>query len=179
MKLNSRTTWFESLNRKIRLLSEDNTQRPQQYSPRIAIVGIGNELRGDDSAGLAVARALRPLVAGQDNILVIDAGAAPENFTGLLRRFKPDLILLVDAAQLNEVPGTIHWLDWQETVGMSASTHTLPLHVLSSYLTAELGCQVAIIGIQAQDSTIGKPLSTPVAQAVERIVQALSSLKPE
>ena len=40
----------------------------------------------------------------------MEAGPAPENFTGPLRRFRPDLVLLVDAAQMDAEPGTIGWL---------------------------------------------------------------------
>jgi len=33
---------------------------PDEACPRLAIVGIGHELRGDDAAGLEVARAMQP-----------------------------------------------------------------------------------------------------------------------
>ncbi len=85
--------------------------------PRVAIVGIGNELRCDDAAGSLVARGLhdlqqavngsRPLVY---ETLVIDAGEAPENITGNLRTFKPGLILFIDAAEMGKAPGD-HSLD--------------------------------------------------------------------
>jgi hydrogenase maturation protease HycI len=142
---------------------------------RIAIVGIGHELRGDDAAGVAVACCLQPLVDASDRVFVINAGPAPENITGLLRRFDPSLVLLVDAAQMNQAPGTVHWLDWKDTVGVSASTHTLPPHVLAGYLTAELGCKVALLGIQPSNTCVlGAPLSPEVQRAVDSVVQTLS-----
>lgn len=107
----------------------------------------------------------------RDSVLVIAAGAAPENHTGVLRRFAPDLVLLVDAAQLDEAPGRVRWLAWQETSGLSASTHTLPPHLLAQYLTGELGCEVALIGIQPGDTTIGAPLSPEVQRAAAEIVE--------
>jgi hydrogenase 3 maturation protease len=108
-----------------------------------------------------------------DRLLVIDAGPAPENTTGSLRAFRPALVLLIDAAQMNEEPGTVRWLDWREITGLSASTHTLPLHMLSMYLTAELGCEVAVIGIQPFGNLFDAPLSPVVQQAVDGIVQEL------
>ena len=122
-------------------------------------------------------RTLEPWFVGKDRFLVIEAGLAPENFSGNLRRFEPDLVLLVDAAQMNETPGTIRWLDWQETSGLSASTHTLPPYILSKYLTHELKCQVALLGIQPENMDFGAPLSARVSEAVESIVKAISSLK--
>jgi hydrogenase 3 maturation protease len=143
---------------------------------RIAVLGIGHELRGDDAAGIAVARGLASLVNLRQRLLVIDVGPAPENFTGTVRRFKPDLVLLVDAAQLNEAPGSLRWIDWQDTVGLTASTHTLPLHVLSRYLAGELGCKVALLGIQPAHTAFGAPLSPGVRRAVDSVVRKLADM---
>ena len=174
----SKLSWSDSLSQKLTSLRlrGDSLNRPYP-SLRVAIVGIGQELRGDDAAGVSVARALQSTVGAIHELplLVIDAGAAPENFTGQLRRFDPDLVLLIDAAQLNEAPGTIRWLDWQETSGLSASTHTLPPHVLAEYLVNELNCEVALIGIQPQGNEFDAPLSPPVQQAVADLARTLAT----
>lgn len=144
--------------------------------PRVAVVGVGNELRGDDAAGAILARALRPLTARHGNLLVIDAGSAPENTSGLLRCFRPELVLLVDAAQMEAEPGAVRWLAWQATTGVGVSTHSLPLHIFASYLIAELGCKVALLGIQPADTSVGVPLSPVVREAVEATAQALADV---
>lgn len=143
----------------------------------MAVVGVGHEWRGDDAAGLAVARALQPPAEGDGRApwLAIEAGPAPENCTGPLRRFGPDLVLLVDAARMGEPPGTVRWLDWRAAGGFGASTHTLPLSMLARYLTAELGCVVALLGIQPADLGAGASLSPPVRQAVDRVARALAA----
>jgi len=142
---------------------------------RVVILGMGNELDGDDAAGIQTARRLQTALAGNENVLVIDGGNAPESYTGKMRQFEPDLVLLVDAADMGEAPGTVKWLDWEETDGLSGSTHTLPLHVLSNYLVLEFGCQVALLGIQIQqlNMTLGDPLSPRVARSVEDVVDTL------
>ena len=68
------------------------------------------------------------------------------------------------------------WLEWQETDGLSASTHTLPPRVLAQYLTSELGCEVALVGIQPADTTMGAPLSPTVQPSVQAVVQALAEM---
>jgi hydrogenase 3 maturation protease len=145
---------------------------------RIAILGMGNELDGDDAAGIIIVRRLKEILADRTNVLVIDGGNAPESYTGKIRQFGADFVLLVDAADMGEAPGTVAWLDWQDTCGMSGSTHTLPLHVLAQYLIMEFGCQVALLGIQIQqlNMTLGDPLSPPVAEAVEAVVGELVRL---
>ncbi|MBN2303967.1 MAG: hydrogenase 3 maturation endopeptidase HyCI, partial [Anaerolineae bacterium] len=97
----SKPSWPQQL--QTALTQAAQTQNNPQ--PRVALVGIGHELNGDDAAGLAVVRALLPLAEGRDRVSLIDAGPAPENCTGPLRAFAPDLVLLIDAAQMGEEPG--------------------------------------------------------------------------
>ncbi len=140
---------------------------------RLAVLGVGHELRGDDAAGLAVARGLRPFA--NEQFLVVEAGHAPENHTATVRRFAPTLVLLVDAAQMDEPPGTVRWLAPADITGISASSHTLPLHMLARFLQADLGCEVALLGIQPADTSLGAPLSERVETAVSAVIQALTA----
>ncbi len=140
---------------------------------RLALVGIGHELCGDDAVGMQIAGMLRPLLHGSDRLLVLEAGAAPENFTSILRRFRPDLVVFLDSALMEADPGAARWLNWQETEGMSASTHTLPLHILASYLSLELGCGIGLIGIQPGQTFADAPLTPPVQAAAESVVRGL------
>jgi hydrogenase 3 maturation protease len=148
-------------------------EKPEQRA-RVAILGIGHELCGDDAAGLWLARKASEAVQALgghsqavDHLLVLEAGAAPENTCGALRRFRPDLVLLTDAAQLHEKPGMLRWLDWQVTGGISASTHTLPLHLFAAYLVSELQCEVALLGIQPEHTIPGQAMTPAVRQAAE------------
>lgn len=163
--------WQESLRQALKS-SPSQPERP----PRTAIIGIGSELCGDDAAGIALAQALQRRGPEIDTLLVIDAGPALENTSGLLRRFAPDLVLVVDAAQMDEPPGSIGWLRWQDTAGLSASTHTLPIHMFAAYITEELGCEVALLGVQPAQNNVDTPLSAPVAQAVEALAADLCDL---
>jgi hydrogenase 3 maturation protease len=144
--------------------------------PRIAVVGLGHELRGDDAAGIAVARALQAALGDDDCLLVIAAGPAPENHIGLLRRFNPDQVLFVDAAQMDEGPGAIRCLSWRELDGSGPWTHGLSPQALHRFLTGELGCAVSLIGIQPAGNEIAASLSPEVADAVDSVVLRLLRL---
>lgn len=152
-------------------------KRPNDPSAiaRIAIVGVGHELHGDDEAGLRVVTELQARSI-PNWVLILNGGHAPENSAGALRRFVPAHILFIDAAQMDEAPGMIRWLDWQDLTGISASTHTLPLHLLATYLREELGCEVSLLGIQPADTTLGAPLSEGVRQAIGEVVSAISEM---
>ncbi len=161
--------WKEELHRRL--------ERPGEAGcvPRLAVVGVGSEMHGDDAAGVLAARALMPL--GSDRLLVIDAGPAPENITGILRRFEPDFILLIDAADMGEAPGAVRWIEGQDAEGISGATHSLPLNMLARYLTEELGCEVTLLGIQPRTiSPLTAAPSPEVRRAVEDIAEAISAL---
>lgn len=151
----------------------------------MAVVGVGQTLKGDDAAGVLVAQALvkRQRAGSSDaprpapfSLLVVEAAHAPENCTGAIRRFAPDLVVLVDAAEMGDPPGTIRWLDWRDTAGLDVSTHTLSPSMVARYLVAELRCEVALIGIQPQDTSLGVPVSPPVRRAVRTVADGLSAI---
>jgi len=165
-------TWKTSLN-PLRLLNQLTNKSANP--PRISVLGVGNPFRSDDGAGVLVARRLacRECALDTGHLLIIEAGHAPENTTGELRRFAPDLVLIIDAADMGEKPGTVKWIPEEAIDGMSASTHSLPLSLLARYLTLELNCTVALLGIQPTSNTIGDDISSEVAQAVQEIVDEL------
>lgn len=166
----SNNSWSVTLRQRMLSLRKTKAQ------PRIAIVGIGHELCGDDAAGLMVVRKLQTQIDEQPNLLIIEGGSAPENHTNLLRRFAPNLVLLIDAAAMGEPPGSIRCPAWETITGISASTHTLPLHLLSTYLRTELGCEVVLIGIQPQRLTLGQPMSPAVRKAVDKVSRSLYAI---
>lgn len=163
MALPSNDPWRESCRRHV-----------EATPTRVAVVGVGHELRGDDAAGPAVAR--RVLASAGERLLVVDGGPAPENVTGVLRRFQPDLVLLVDAADLGAEPGTVRWLTPDVIEGLSATTHTMPLSMLARYLQHELDCGIYLVGIQPAQNDIGQPLSDPVEKAVGAVSAGLQAV---
>lgn len=145
---------------------------------RVAILGIGNALRSDDATGMLVAQRLSQLkcAADTEHLLILEVGHAPENRTGELRKFAPDLVLFIDAAEMSEEAGTIRWVAEEQIDGMSASTHSLPLSLLASYLRLELGCKVAVLGIQPGSNKVGETISAEVLRAVDEVVNGLDEL---
>ena len=166
-------TWQTSL----QFLLKQQTSKSAK-SPRIAILGVGNSFRADDAAGVLVARALSTCACTHhtQHVLIIESGQAPENTTGEIRRFAPDLVLIVDAAELGEPPGTVKWISEESIDGMSASTHSLPLSMLARYLRLEVDCKVILLGIQPGSNEVGERVSPEVLQAVNETVDALDEL---
>jgi hydrogenase 3 maturation protease len=109
-------------------------------------------------------------------VLVFNAGTAPENFTGVLRRFDPDLVLIIDAVEMNAPSGTIRLLDLRDIENCSMTTHTLSHHLFAYYLETELKCNVRLLGIQLGQNSIGGEFSPQVNQSIRGIVRVLQSL---
>jgi hydrogenase 3 maturation protease len=108
-----------------------------------------------------------------DRVLILEADQAPENRTGELRHFHPDLVLIVDAAEMGESPGSIRWISEDEIDGMSASTHSLPLSMLVHYLKLDMDCEVWLLGIQVRSNEVGETVSAEVRRAIDEVVTGL------
>jgi hydrogenase 3 maturation protease len=152
---------------------------PQTKASKLAVLGIGNELNGDDAAGVQIALRLLDkdrLDRSLSNSLILNTGLAPENFTGVLRRFAPDGVLFVDAADMGEPAGTVSVLDWRDSSGFGPSTHLQPIATLGEYLEVELGCRVMLLGIQPARLDFDTPLSPEVEGAVMEVVECLDQI---
>ena len=155
----------------LKSILENNPSLKDGVNKRISLVGIGAEFNGDDAAGVVAARLISSTLNGSapDHLMVIDAGQFPENITGSLRAFSPDIIIFIDAVQMNADPGQISWIPLDSVSGMSASSHSMPLSVLSSYLRLDLNCDVHLLGIQPAQNEPFQPLNSQVLSAVEEI----------
>jgi hydrogenase 3 maturation protease len=162
-----KSSWQAALSMMLRRL-----HRPDRPT-KVIVVGMGQTLRGDDALGPVVAGDLQGSLMEGESVMILDTGPAPENFTGAIRRFGPDLVLLVDAAELGESAGKIQLLDQRACTGVSASTHSLPPSVIADYLSREMDCEIALLGIQSFRTDVGLPLSDPVRSAADRVVAGI------
>jgi len=137
--------------------------------PRLVVMGVGHELRGDDAVGIYVLRKMRRHIPMNEGLLLIDAGLVPENFCGTLRHFSPSLVLVIDAAHMGLAPGAVRWLDWKQVGEAGVSTHAPSLLILAEYLVRELGCQMALLGIEPADISFDRVPSSPVKHAFQEV----------
>lgn len=143
--------------------------------PRVAVVGVGQALCGDDGAGPAVIARLISSMSEDENLLLLDCGHAPENCLGQIIGFKPDHVVYVDAVRSGATPGEIRWFELDKAVEIGGSTHTLSLGVLSEFITHEIPtCKVSILGIQPQSTNFGDGLSNCVNIATISAAEVLA-----
>lgn len=138
---------------------------------KIALLGIGSELNGDDAAGMLVAERLKKSFRTRRTrpfFKVFFGGTAPENITGEIKRFKPSHLIMVDAADIGQKAGGMILIEPQDVSGVSFSTHRLPTKIIAEYLSRCLDCRIVIIGIQPKSVEFGKRPSPQMRRAVER-----------
>ena len=138
----------------------------------IVLVGVGSDLRGDDSAGLLVAEKIK---AQGSKIKVLIGGTAPENLTGEIKRLKPSHLIVVDSADFQAAPGAIEIVGYDKIGGHSFSTHSAPLKMMIDFLLADISFVPIVIGIQPKSLEFGAEVSEEVNRAVDAVVEMLSS----
>jgi len=144
---------------------------------RVAVLGVGSEIRADDAAGLFIVKLLRKSLASipADRFAVFDGGSAPENLTGEIVRFSPTHVLVVDAADFGARPGTVRTIAKEQIGEVSFSTHRLSLLILTEYLERSIACKTMVLGIQPKRIGILEPMSRIVERNVNRIGMLIAS----
>ncbi len=145
---------------------------------RIAVCGIGNDLRGDDGAGTLCLQKLRAgrkktAAGGGKTVSFIDGGETPENQTGRIREFRPDLVILIDAARGGGQGGKIHIVNPERIVDDEISTHRLSLGLLVRYIRESIGSAVLFLGIEPESTESAGGVSERVEAAVSKLSEFL------
>ncbi len=145
---------------------------------RLLILGVGNMQKGDDATGALCAerigRQLRK--KRRAGVMVINAGEVPENYTGVIRKFKPTHMVIVDTCYSGKKAGTISIIDPYLISNGDVSTHRMPLSMLARFLEETIGGKAMIIGIEPKIMDLNAPLSPAVSRAVEALGGALERL---
>ena len=142
---------------------------------RVALLGIGNTERGDDGAGVILARRL----IGRGKAGVVDGGAAPENYLGPVQAYKPKVILLADACQAGRGGETWSLLRRKELLSLGCATHGLSPALVMEFLERETGAEVFLLGIEAENDGWGAALSPAVEKTLAELEQLLLPLLPD
>jgi hydrogenase 3 maturation protease len=141
------------------------------------VLGIGNRLGGDDAAGTCVVDILnqsqhktRALLSNE--IMAIDVGTAPESYTSVIRRHRPDLLILIDAADMGLTPGVLREIKPEKISILSFSTHNIPLSTFISYVEEFCG-EILLVGVQPEQTGIGNGLSKAVLRSVKKLAETI------
>ena len=143
---------------------------------KIVILGIGNEIKGDDGLGPIIAQKSLLLFDKNKNITVFDGGTVPENYTGLIRKENPTHIILVDAVDMKKKPGYIRVVRKEEIAKYNISTHAMPVSFLIKYMETTVNAQIILIGIQPKSMNFAEPVSKEVEKSIDKVTATFDRL---
>ncbi len=144
---------------------------------RLLVVGVGHRFRGDDLVGPYVCDLLKERLEenGQPpwgRIDVIDADVMPENFSKPIRNSDADIVLFIDAVDLQKEPGTIFRLG-SDAIGVPMpNTHSMPLTFVMERLL-EHKERVELIGVSALDLGLFNEMTDPIRKGGETLVDMI------
>jgi hydrogenase maturation protease len=141
----------------------------------ITVIGVGNDFRRDDAAGLEVARRVR--AAAPAGVQVVEHDGEP---AGLLEAWDgADVAYVVDAVRGTDGPGAVHRVE----VGSDPLLHREPrdsTHALSLGEAVALGRvlgrlpgRLVLVGVEGGDFAAGQGLGREVAAAVEAVADEI------
>jgi hydrogenase maturation protease len=142
---------------------------------RILVIGVGNDLRGDDGAGLAVVRHLR-----ERDVEGIATVEAPGGGASLIDGWNgADAVILIDCVRSGSAPGTIHRLSppalTQDAAIFRHSTHafSVPDAIELAGTMGRLPKRLMVVGIEGKSFQAGPGLSSEVRAALRSAVDVV------
>lgn len=143
-------------------------ERARYKGERVLVLGLGNEMLGDDGVGVRIARDLAAL--DDERFLSVPVEIGVENAGHLVRRHRPDVLLVFDAvAASTRKP----WL-FVPTSRLDTrchSTHSVPLSLLiRTWQQDAPRMRPYFVGVRPHLVALGAPMSREVQAAREEIV---------
>jgi len=144
---------------------------------RFAILGIGNDLKGDDAVGWYVVDRLRAEFGKDANLLLVKT-SVPENHVREISEFAPKLLIVVDAADFGKRPGNIKIIKEYQITHSFISTHNTPLTIFLRLYNADEPYRkpVTLIGIQRESNEFGQLMGSAAKKAGNEVAKLIAML---
>jgi len=168
-KTSSITSWQENLNHLLKSTSSNN---------RVALVGVGHPLRGDDYTGSLIVKALGKKAENysRNGLYIFDAEDDVEGVISKLAKLHPKHVVFIDACEMKMKPGELRLLSIEDTSYPFFTTHGIPLKLLAQKLLPE--SEAWMLAIQLESLELTDHLSTKLSDTARSVIELIgSSLK--
>ena len=133
----------------------------------ILFVGIGNVLKSDDGVGVYITDRINNSV----NFSSLSVEVSIENYIGKINSLNPDLVILVDCAEMQSPSGTYRIMKPEMISDTTFNTHNISLKKLADFFKMP----VFVLGIQPENIEFGENISYIVKNAAHRIIQMINN----
>lgn len=136
-------------------------------------MGVGNELRTDDAAGLEIASSLRRRLgsAPAPGVKIYSSTPAPERLLSKLA-LAGGTIVVFDSVEASTSPGQVVFCPLADTKYGFFGTHNIPLKLVPG-MDGRLG-DVFLVGVQPASLEVGSGLSEIVRESIREIVDVVA-----
>ena len=147
---------------------------------RVCVIGLGNVLMGDDGFGPLVVETFRCEYECGPNVEVLDLGTPGLDLAPYL--FGRDLVVIADAVNADEKPGTLHiyceadLLAHRAQLRLTAHDPGLQESLAHLRLSGETPSELIIVGAVPESCDFGKGISAPVLSACSIAVDTIACL---
>jgi hydrogenase 3 maturation protease len=138
-----------------------------QKGKKILFVGIGNQLKTDDGAGVYISER----ITGSSSVSSLTVEVSIENYIGKINSLDPDILVLIDSVNMKKAPGTTMLLDISQIEDLTFNTHNISLKRLSEFFNMP----VFILGIQPQKIDFGENISYLVKKEADKIIDLINT----
>ena len=151
------------------------TEKAGKPSPEVVVIGVGNEMRGDDAAGILAARLLREQLDPAAALILEQPGEA----LGLLEQWEGfQAAVIIDAIGAGLTAGTLLRHDASSgplpaALRSSTSTHLVGVgeSIELARAIGRLPARIVLHGVQGLSFDTGCGVSQPVARAIGALTE--------
>lgn len=146
---------------------------PPLKNKKIVFLAAGNIMRADDAFGPLLFAELQTYKS--DTFLPLDGGELPENMCGPIKKFRPHVLIMADAAILpKRKPGELEIVNEEDIANPSLSTHTLSLEIMLKFLKTDLPkLEVIFIAANAASTEFGQEPCANILKAIKNAKNAI------
>jgi hydrogenase maturation protease len=139
----------------------------------VHLVGVGNELRTDDGAGLEIVSCLRSELGGAPapGVKIHASSPTPERLLAKLASGEGRIVVF-DAVEASASPGHVVFRPMADTRYGFFGTHNIPLKLVPGL--ADRLDDVFLVGVQPASLEVGMGLSEAAQKSVREIVAVVS-----
>ncbi|MFP4248026.1 MAG: hydrogenase maturation protease [Armatimonadota bacterium] len=143
---------------------------------RIVLMGVGNEVRGDDAFGVTLGERIEHRI--EPTVFVTHD--LPEDYAVKAADLKPDVVIVLDAIDFHGEPGEVHLVAAKDVPPTPGVTHRPSLEMMARFIELDAGAETWVLGVQPRMDAlgIGDEMSKPVAQALDELEELLVELLP-
>lgn len=151
----------------------------QDYQ-RVAFIGLGNPINGDDGVGVYISDKL--IEIPNKNSLILSCYNIPVNYLGKIVEYKPDFLIFIDAIYHPEfTPGDVVIISPSKVKQVDTfTTHYQSYDTIIQFLETELKRKLdfIVLGINVTEVKLDDQFSIEIEKSADVIISSINEVIP-